>query len=160
MKIACFLIKHFWKLQEIENTIIACFCPSSYCLRMRNWRSLFLAILRKVWLEDRQFSVLSTITFMSNWRNPVMKKHHPKASIKNRKSKPYTCKLCNKTSVPKTTQNGMFEMFLTKMANFVANLWQDPYWRKTHTRASYATKTSVTETSQKWHVLNVFNENG
>ena len=85
MKIACFLIKHFWELQEIENTIIACFCPSSYCLRMRNWRSLFFAILRKVRLEDMQFSVLSTITFMSNWRNPVMKKHHPQTSIKTGK---------------------------------------------------------------------------
>ena len=84
------------------------FLPFFILLENENWRSLFLAILRKVWLEDRQFSVLSTITFMSNWRNPVMKKHHPKASIKNRKSKPYTCKLCNKTSVPKTTQNGMF----------------------------------------------------
>ena len=85
LNIACFLIKHFWELQEIENTIIACFCPSSYCLRMRNWRSLFFAILRKVRLEDMQFSVLSTITFMSNWRNPVMKKHHPKTSIKTGK---------------------------------------------------------------------------
>ena len=35
----------------------------------------------------RRYAIFSssTITFMSNWRNPVMKKHHPKTSIKTGK---------------------------------------------------------------------------
>ena len=45
------------------------------------------------------------------------------------------------------------------MANFVANILQDPYWRKTLTRASYATKIHAAETSQKWHVLDVSHVN-
>ena len=50
--------------------------------------------------------------------------------------------------------------FLTNMANFVANILQVPYWRKTHTPASYATKTSVAETSQKFRLLDVVYERG
>ena len=46
------------------------------------------------------------------------------------------------------------------MANFVANILQVSYWRKTHTPASYATKTSVAETSQKFRLLDVVNERG
>ena len=37
-------------------------------------KTQFLAIFRKVWVEDIQFSVLTTITSMStNWRNPSKK---------------------------------------------------------------------------------------
>ena len=90
---------------------------------------------------------------------PILEKNH--SSARN----------AIKTSVAETSQQWCFYMFLTK--NGVAgvgsfggtpptppgrgwelllgvNFLMDPYWRKSHTIATDATKSYVNETSQNW----------
>ena len=128
LKIARSLIKHFWELQEIEKTIIACFCHFSYCLRNVNEKLKDTNSCNTQESMIRRHAVFSSFNnylYVYKWRNHEKNLKHPS---ENRKSKPYTCKLCNKNSCCwNITKVASFKCFERKWVI----LWQ--IFDRTHT---------------------------
>ena len=68
-------------------------------------------------------------------------------------------KKCKTLLLQKHHQSAVFLEFVTKMKVFWHKYLIGPIQERTLTLATYATKPSVAETTQKWCVLRVWNEN-